>query len=296
MPSGPPAHRDVVSGVLLLVVTWIVLTGVLVGAGELVTHWSPIGQFDRQATAWVVAHRSHALDVTMKAVTWCGSWLAVAVTGGLLLVLVVLRKLALFVMILAAVGWVGEVTAVNLVKSVVDRQRPPQMIWLVNAHGGSFPSGHAANATIVFGTLGFVWYLLTASRGARMTGIVVSVLAVLAVAFSRVELGVHWTTDVVAGSLAVGTWMAGIGFFSPTVSRFFNTGQAYGGIRAGDEDAVPEADSRRLPLRSASRSDGLPVEPERVQLAPDALRSTQCPRRKTSHRALDVRRHAVPST
>ncbi len=154
----------------------------------------------------------------MKVVTWGGSWLAVAVTGGILLVLVAGHKLPLAVVILAAAGWLGEVAAVNLVKSLVGRQRPPEALWLVSAHGGSFPSGHAANATLVFATLGFVWCILTASRVARTMGVVVAVLGVLAVGFSRVELGVHWVTDVVAGLFIAALWLVGIGLlFAHTV-------------------------------------------------------------------------------
>lgn len=181
MASDPPAHRAVASRVLILLATWMGLAGVLLGAGELVTHWSVIQQFDRHVTSWVVAHRSHPLDTIMRAITWCGSWVAVAVSGGLLLVLVAVHKLPLFVVILAAAGWLGEVTAVNLVKTLVDRQRPPRELWLASAHGSSFPSGHAANAMLIFATLGFTWCILTHSWAARIAGVVVSVLGVLTV-------------------------------------------------------------------------------------------------------------------
>ena len=211
MASNPLAHRAFACRILILVVTWIGLVGVLLGAGELVTHWSVIEQFDRHITSWVVAHRSHPLDATMKVITWCGSWVAVAVTGGLLLVLVAVHKLPLAAVILAVTGWLGEVTSVNLVKLLVDRQRPPEALWLVSAHGGSFPSGHAANAMLVFATLAVVWCILSVSRPARITGVVVSVLGVLTVGFSRVELGVHWMTDVIAGCLVAAAWLVGIG-------------------------------------------------------------------------------------
>ena len=204
-------HQDVAAPVLLLFALWIVVTLILVGAGELVTHSSGVGQLDRHITGWVVAHRSHGLDAAMRSVTWFGSWEAVAVTGGSLLLLTAARKLPLAVAILAAAGWLGEVTAVNLVKGVVDRQRPPQLIWLVRAHGGSFPSGHAANATLVFGTAGLVWFLLVHSTPFRLIGVAVSTVGALTVGFSRVELGVHWMTDVVAGWLAAGAWMVAIG-------------------------------------------------------------------------------------
>jgi len=211
VPSVLPAHRTVVIRSVLTVTIWIGITGLVVAAGALVTHWGVLDRFDHHVTNWVVAHRSHALDATMKAITWCGSWVAVAVTGGLLIALVAARKLPLVVVILAAAGWVGEVATVNLVKVLVDRQRPPQALWLVTAHGSSFPSGHAANATLVFAALGFSWCILTHSWSARLAGGALSLLGAAAVGFSRVELGVHWTTDVIVGFVAVSAWLIGIG-------------------------------------------------------------------------------------
>lgn len=148
----------------------------------------------------------------MKVITWCGSWVAVAITGGLLVVLVAIRRLPLIVVILATASWVGEVAAVNVVKTWVDRQRPPRTLWLVTAHGSSFPSGHAANATIVFASLGLVWCFHTVHRASRIAGFMVSVLGTLMVGFSRVELGVHWTSDVLVGFLVAAAWLVGIGY------------------------------------------------------------------------------------
>ena len=143
----------------------------------------------------------------MTVITWLGSWVAVAVTGVIVLALVAIRRLPLLALVLAAVAWAGEVTFVNIVKAVVDRQRPPQILWLVNAHGGSFPSGHAANATLVFTTLAFVSVMLIRRQGARTATCLVAFLGVLAVGLSRVELGVHWTTDVMASVIAVAAWL-----------------------------------------------------------------------------------------
>ncbi len=211
--------------VLLTAVVWFGLTALLVAAGELVTHSGLIDQFDRRVTNWAVAQRSYALDTTMKAITWCGSWVAVAITGGLLVVLVAMRRLPLIVVILATAGWVGEVAAVNVVKTWVDRQRPPRTLWLVTAHGSSFPSGHAANATLVFATLGFVWCLHTVHRASRIAGLTVSVLGTLMVGFSRVELGVHWTSDVLAGFFVAAAWLVGFGYLlGGRLPRSPNTG------------------------------------------------------------------------
>ncbi len=208
----------------------MVLTGVLVGAGELISHSAGVAHVDRHMTSWIVAHRSPALNTTMKVITWLGSWVAVAVTGGIILVLVVIRRLPPLILALAVVAWAGEVTFVNIVKHVVDRQRPPEVLWLVNAHGGSFPSGHAANATLVFTTLAFVSFLLIGHQGARTAGFLVAILGVTAVGFSRVELGVHWTTDVIASIVALSGWLAAVAalFASrvPTGSSVSSTGKA----------------------------------------------------------------------
>ena len=216
VPSDPPTHRPVKCGVILLIVAWIGLTGMLVGVGELVAHWGVIEQFDRHVTAWIVAHRSHVLDTTMKMITWAGSWVAVALTAVIVLALVAIRKLPLAIAILAAAGWVGEVTGVNLAKSLVDRQRPPRALWLTKANGASFPSGHAANAVLVFTILGFVWCLLANARTTRVLAVMVSGLGILVVGFSRIELGVHWMTDVVASYLVVAAWIFCISFLFST--------------------------------------------------------------------------------
>ena len=184
----------------------------LIGIGELVGHSAGIAHFDHHITSRIVAHRTPALDTTMKVITWLGSWVTVAVTGGIILTLVVIRRLPLVVLVLAAVAWVGEVAFVNIVKNVVDRQRPPQILRLVNAHAGSFPSGHAANATLVFTTLTFVSFLLIRHQAVRTATCLLAFLGVIAVAFSRVELGVHWATDVTASVIVVSGWLAAIAF------------------------------------------------------------------------------------
>ena len=100
----------------------------------------------------------------------------------------------------------GQFLIVNIIKLIVDRDRP-DIRQLTGFSGASFPSGHAAAAAATFAVVG-----LLAGRGRSRTvrnaiaGAVVG-LAIL-VAASRVMLGVHWLTDVIAG-IAVGwAWLA----------------------------------------------------------------------------------------
>jgi membrane-associated phospholipid phosphatase len=191
----------------LVVASWIVLAGLLIGVGVVVDHSGAVQNFDNHVTSFVVDHRTAGLDAVMKAVTWLGSWVAVIVTAAVLLFLVLRRRLSLGFLLLAVVAWAGTLGATTLAKRVVQRPRPPENLRLVSAHGWSWPSGHAATATLVFAVLATVAWMLTTSVPVRVLAVVCSAFVVLAVAFSRVEVGVHWTTDVLASLVFATAWL-----------------------------------------------------------------------------------------
>jgi membrane-associated phospholipid phosphatase len=192
---------------LALIVIWAVITGLLIGAGVAVVHSSSVNAFDRHATSVVVAHRSPALNEVMKAMTWLGSWVALVATGILLVFLGLRRRLPMVAVLLAVIAWAGENGGVTLAKHVVGRDRPPRDLRLVSAHGWSWPSGHTAVAVLVFTILGLVVVGSIPTSGYRMLTWVLAAVAVAAVAFSRIELGVHWTTDVIASIIFVSAWL-----------------------------------------------------------------------------------------
>ena len=193
--------------VVLLILAWALLTGLLIAVGVGVTHSSAVNAFDRHVTSVVVAHRTPALNAVMKVVSWIGSWVALVATGILLLVLVLRRRLPVAALVLAIVAWVGENGGVTLTKHVVERDRPPQDLRLVSAHGWSWPSGHTAVASLVFPILALVVVAIAPTWRYRPLAWVFAALAVVAMAFSRVELGVHWTTDVIASMVFVSAWL-----------------------------------------------------------------------------------------
>ena len=194
--------------VVLLILAWASLTGLLIAVGVGVTHSGAVNAFDRHVTSVVVAHRTPALNAVMKVVSWVGSWVALVATGILLMVLVLRRRLPVAALVLAIVAWVGENGGVTLTKHIVERDRPPQDLRLVSAHGWSWPSGHTAVACLVFTILALVVGAMAPRSRYRPLAWVFAALAVVAMAFSRVELGVHWTTDVVASMVFVGAWLA----------------------------------------------------------------------------------------
>jgi len=72
-------------------------------------------------------------------------------------------------------------------------------------------SGHSAAACLAFAILALCVATLARRRGASIAGWLTAGLAVAATAFSRVELGVHWTTDVIASVVFVASWLTAIG-------------------------------------------------------------------------------------
>jgi membrane-associated phospholipid phosphatase len=110
----------------------------------------------------------------------------------------------------------GALALDNIVKPLVGRPRP-DFDQLVGGRGASFPSGHAtATTALLFG----VAYYLASSRAPRARALIwtMAVLGSLLMAATRVYLGVHWPTDVIAG-MALGAGWAMLCARSQRVSK-----------------------------------------------------------------------------
>jgi undecaprenyl-diphosphatase len=186
---------------------WAGFTGILIAAGSGVVHSSTVTAFDKHITSSVVAHRTDVLTEAMKAITWLGSWVALVTAAVVLLVLAIRGRLLWLAVVLALMAWAGEAGGVTLAKQIVQRQRPPMDIRLKTAHGWSWPSGHTATAALVFAVLAMVVTHIFGSRVTRVAAWIAAAIAVAAVGFSRIELGVHWTTDVMASLVFVSSWV-----------------------------------------------------------------------------------------
>ena len=162
--------------------------------------------FDGGITDWAVGGRSEVLTTVMRAVTWLGSMAVIApLTIVVIMVLLAARRrmLALYVFVCVF----GGVLIANVLKPIVGRARPPFALRLEHAGGASFPSGHAAQATVAYLALAVLVTVLVASRRIRVAAWTTASVVILLVGASRVYLGVHWTTDVLAGGLLGALWV-----------------------------------------------------------------------------------------
>jgi undecaprenyl-diphosphatase len=92
----------------------------------------------------------------------------------------------------------------TVLKHAIQRPRP-ELSPLISETMSSFPSGHAMNSFIFFGLLSFFSYHFFRSKKLTLVITALSIVSILLVGFSRVYLGVHYPTDVLAGYVA-GFW------------------------------------------------------------------------------------------
>lgn len=98
-------------------------------------------------------------------------------------------------------------------KRVFERERPDLVYRAVEAVNASFPSGHAMLSAVVFLTLGVLAARFAERRRVKVLAVAAAVLVSLLVGLSRVYLGVHWASDVLAGwcmgaAWAMACWLA----------------------------------------------------------------------------------------
>ena len=100
-------------------------------------------------------------------------------------------------------GWLLE----TVLKISFHRTRPDLWPALVTEKTASFPSGHATMTTVFFGGIVALVFHLTRNRPARAGALFAGAVIVLAVGFTRIYLGAHWLTDVLAGYLVGLLWV-----------------------------------------------------------------------------------------
>ncbi len=94
----------------------------------------------------------------------------------------------------------------SLLKGFFERPRPDIVPHATGAAMSSFPSGHAMMSAVVFLTLGALLSLSTDNNRIKIYILCWSVLLTLMVGISRLYLGVHWPTDILAGWIAGAVW------------------------------------------------------------------------------------------
>jgi len=147
--------------------------------------------------AWL---RGAALDMTALGSASVLGLTVLAIVGFLLLQ--GMRRTALFVFGASAGGWVLNLA----LKEFFQRPRPDVVPHLRDVMTLSFPSGHAMTSAAVYLTLGALLMRIAERRATKIYCMAVAMLVTFLVGVSRVYLGVHYPTDVLAGWLVGLSW------------------------------------------------------------------------------------------
>jgi undecaprenyl-diphosphatase len=165
--------------------------------------------FDRAVLLWIHNHFPEWLDTPMRLVTALGYyWVVLTLLA--VAVLVFYREGWRLSAVLLMVSTAGGVFLTTVLKAVFRRARPELFDSGYTASFYSFPSGHATVAVGFYGALTLIlaYWLRGLARWAVVGG---GVLLVLLIGFSRLYLGVHYPTDVLAGFLAAPLWVISVG-------------------------------------------------------------------------------------
>lgn len=220
MPCASVPWRLVVVAVTAIAV-FVLVTIAVTGSTSLA--------FDSRAFEIAEDVRAPWLDTAARVVTTLGL-IAIVAPGVLIGATVVIkhhdRARAGAVVVGAALVWIS----VWIIKSVVDRPRPPHP--LVRTSGQSYPSGHAANS-VGWLALAIALTVVIPTRAGRIAAITAGAVLAVLVGLSRIYLRAHYASDVLAGeALAVAIYaLATIGAIAWQARR---------------ESAIGDADSRLL--------------------------------------------------
>jgi undecaprenyl-diphosphatase len=190
-----------------------------VAALAITVHWANpvlVHGFDHPVEGWVINHRNPALNWLFRRASFIGSSEVVYSLGPLL-------GLAAWARCRTVGYTIWTVTAArplveHTMKVLVGRPRP-DISRMVAGNGPSFPCGHVMAAAALWAMVPIVISLYVESRAVWRAAVAVSCALVVIIGASRVYLGVHWPSDVLAGLLLDALLLA-------VVDRVFNRAHA----------------------------------------------------------------------
>ena len=166
-----------------------------------------IHHFDRTVINFIQGLESPVMTSFMKLITFLGSSVFIILLSISILFFLykVLNHRSELILFIAAL--IGSNILCILLKLFFHRARP-DLHRLIEISGFSFPSGHATNAMTVYGILAFILWRNIRTKSGRSVLILISLIMILLIGISRIYLGVHFPSDVIAGYFTGGFWIS----------------------------------------------------------------------------------------
>lgn len=164
-----------------------------------------LGHADRLAHGWARENRTQGSTLFFTAMTIIGTPVGLGVLVAIASVALFVKRRWRWAAYLIFTSVVGGFLNLGL-KGFFERARPELAEALRQAHGYSFPSGHAMGSTIVCGAFAYLAFRILRGRP-RAAALALCVTVMLSISASRIYLGVHWISDVAAGITAGLLWL-----------------------------------------------------------------------------------------
>ena len=205
---------------LALVLTVLVGGGIVLGATilasevyEEVVDSEGLAALDQPVLDAAVASRTPASEEWVTRFTDLGGTVGMPLIAVAVVVVLAVRRRSWLPVVLMGIAAAGSVVITVLGKDLAARVRPPQALAVPPYEtSASFPSGHTLNATVVLGVAAYLVMLGRKHLRSRLLVGSVVVVFVVAMGLSRVWLGHHWLTDVMAG------WLVGLAWLGTVVT------------------------------------------------------------------------------
>lgn len=176
---------------------------------ESVVEADGVAALDHPVLDGAVDLRTPVLAVAVTAYTDVGGPVGMPVLAAVVMLLLSLRRRSWLPVVLIATAAAGSLAMTVAGKDLVGRNRPPlESAVPPYEYSPSFPSGHTLNATVIAGIVGYLVFLRLETRAARVLTIVAAAAFAVSMGLSRVFLGHHWLTDVMAA------WFLGLAWLS----------------------------------------------------------------------------------
>lgn len=163
--------------------------------------------FDDAVLRWIGEHRPESLEPVILEITFLG-------TGSVVTMVVAVAALFLWLnrhrysAALLLVATIGGILFNSLLKVGFGRPRPQIFEWGSHALSASFPSGHAMSAAVVYGTVAYLAARLQKKHWHRVVTMAAAATLIVLIGATRLYLGVHYPSDVIAGIIIGLAWAA----------------------------------------------------------------------------------------
>jgi len=177
------------------------------GIVDAVADPAPLAAADGPTLRWMVGHRTGVLTPVMAQVSNAGGTPGMTVLTAIGVALLTWKRRFRDAIVVLVAGAVAG-PLVSAYKHLYARPRPPAATQLVAEPSYALPSGHSLSSMVVVGILAVVVTRMLHSALRRILTVSAAALVIATIGVSRLYLGVHWLTDVLAGWSLGGAWLS----------------------------------------------------------------------------------------